>query len=254
MLTLENVTVGYGRAPVLRDLSLTLRRGEVLALVGPNGCGKSTLLKTALGLLPPQSGGVLLNGTPIAALSRRDIARRLSYLAQESTVPDLTVAQLALAGRYPHTRYPHVYTDADRAVAERALLRVGISHLADEPLSRLSGGTRKKAYLAMTLAQEAEGLLLDEPTASLDVASAVSLLSDLRVLAGEGRAVLTVLHDLPLAFTFADRVAILFEGKLVACDTPTALFRADAVTRVFGTALGYTEDAGYFYRLGTSRF
>lgn len=253
MLTLENVTVGYGRTPVLTDVSLTLRRGELLVLVGPNGCGKSTLLKTALGLLPPEKGRVTLEGVPLTSHARREIALRLSYLPQESRVPDLTVAQLVLTGRYPHTRYPHVYTDADRIAAERALARLGLSSLADVPLSRLSGGTRKKAYLAMTLAQEAEGLLLDEPTASLDVSSAVSLLSDLRALAEEGRAVLAVLHDLPLAFTFADRVAVLSEGKLVACDTPAALFRADAAPRVFGTSLGYSEEAGYFYRLGISR-
>lgn len=249
MLELVNVTVGYGKTSVLRDVSLTLRRGEVLALVGPNGSGKSTLLKTALGLLSSTAGGVTVDGTPIAALSRRDVALRLSYLSQEGSVPDLTVRELVLTGRYPHIRYPHVYREEDIAIAERSLARVGLSLVADEPLSRLSGGTRKKAYLAMTLAQEAQTLLLDEPIASLDVTSAVSFLSSLRALSAEGRAVLAVLHDLPLAFRFADRVAILSEGRIVACDTPRVLVATDAVERVFGTPLSYSEEAGYFYRL-----
>ena len=253
MLDLQNVTVGYGKTPVLHDVSLRLCRGEVLALVGPNGCGKSTLVKAALGLLPPMAGAVTLCEAPITALARRDVARRLSYLPQESTLPDFTVAELVLTGRYPHTTYPHRYTGKDRVVAEHAMACVGLSAYADTPLSHLSGGTRKKAYLAMTLAQEAEGMLLDEPTSSLDVTSAVAFLSLLRTQAKEGRAVLAVLHDLPLAFTFADRVALLSEGRLLACDTPKALLQTDIVRTVFGTALGYTAEAGYFYRLGGDR-
>lgn len=249
MLELVNVTVGYGKEPVLKDVSLTLRQGEVLALVGPNGSGKSTLLKTALGLLSPTAGSVMIDGTPTAALSRRDVALHLSYLSQEGSVPDLTVRELVLTGRHPHTRYPHVYREEDRAIAERSIARVGLSYVADEPLFRLSGGTRKKAYLAMTLAQEAETLLLDEPIASLDVTSAVSFLSSLRALAAEGRAVLAVLHDLPLAFRFADRVVLLSEGRIVACDTPKALVAENAVERVFGTPLAFREEAGYFYRI-----
>ncbi len=250
MLELHGVFAGYGKRTVLQDVTLTLARGELLAVVGANGCGKSTLLKTALGLLPPKKGSILLDGTPIEKMRRQEIAVRLSYLSQGRALPDVTVMELALLGRYPHAGHPFGYGARDRAIALDALTRMGLASYVDEPIARLSGGMRQKAYLAMALAQEAQGILLDEPTSSLDVGSTLALMHSLRALATEGHAVCAVLHDLPLAFTYAHRVAVMQDGALLAVGEPADPTVLSAVTDALGVSLVYHPDAGWSYRIG----
>lgn len=247
MLEMKNVFAGYGKTQVLKNLSLSLEKGEFMAVVGPNGCGKSTLLKTALGICPAE-GSITVGGEPITVQKRTRIAQRLSYLSQTRQVPQMTVESLVLCGRYPHLDYPRRYGVRDREIAEAAIAQMGLSHVASQPLYALSGGMRQKAYLAMTLAQHTEGILLDEPTSALDVGSALSLMSTLRSLTREGRAVMAVLHDLPLAFRFADRVAVMKEGSVIACAAPKELLGTGAIKDAFGVTIDYREDAGYFYR------
>lgn len=248
MLEFSNLTVGYGNTPVLSNLSLTLREGTLTAVIGPNGCGKSTLFKTALGLLPPISGTVLLDGKPIAAMRRTEVARHISYLAQSKDTPEMTVRQAVLHGRFPYLSYPRFYREEDRAIAHAAMEKMGILPYADTPLSLLSGGEKQNAYIAMALAQNTQALLLDEPTSFLDVRHAHALLKALKELAKEGRAVALVMHDLPLAFSFADSVAVLADGGLLICDTPERVLSSGAVCEALGVDLLYSDTAGYYYR------
>lgn len=249
MLDLKSVSVGYGKQTVLCDLSLTLVRGEFLAVIGPNGCGKSTLLKTALGLLPLKKGEILLDGTHLGQMRRREISRRLSYLSQGRVTPDMTVTELVLLGRYSHTGRPFGYGKTDRAIASDALARMGLAPHANAPLSLLSGGMRQKAYLAMALAQEADGIFLDEPTSSLDVGSTVTLMQTLRTLATEGHAICAVLHDLPLAFTYAHRVAVMKDGALLAVGEPADLAVLSATEYALGVSLAHHPDTGWSYHM-----
>lgn len=247
MLELRRVSVGYGKRAVLHDLSLSLMRGELLAVIGPNGCGKSTLLKTALGLLAPKKGSILLDGMSLEKMRRGEIAKKLSYLSQGRAVPDMTVRELVLLGRYPHTGHPFGYGRADMAIANAAISRMQLSSHADEPISRLSGGMRQKAYLAMALAQEAEGILLDEPTSSLDIGSTVILMQTLRTLATEGHTICAVLHDLPLAFTYAHRVAVMKDGALLAVGEPADPAVLSATEYALGVSLAHHPDTGWSY-------
>ena len=228
MLKLRHLTAGYGEKTILQDISLDFPPGTVTAILGPNGCGKSTLLKAAAGLLP-LSGGEVLATEPRA--------RHIAYLPQSRTVPEMTVRQLVLHGRFPWLGWPRIYRAEDQAAADEALRRLGIAELANLPLSALSGGTRQKCYLAMALAQGADTLLLDEPTSFLDIGCQLDLMSLCRELAAQGKAVAVVLHDLPLALGYADHVAVLDAGRLRMLDTPAAVFSTGLLDRVFGVRL-----------------
>lgn len=249
MIELKGVCAGYGAKPVLRDLSLSLLKGGVTAVIGANGSGKSTLLKTVVGIIAPSSGEISIENMPAADLSRQEIARRVSYLAQGRNVPDLTVEQMVLHGRFPHLSYPRRYGRKDREIAGRALGQMGIAELSDRPLSTLSGGMRQKAYIAMALTQDTDYILLDEPTAYLDISGQLELMKILRGLAAGGKGVVAVLHDLPLAFSCSDRIAVLKDGGILLCDTPEAVCKSGAVRAVFGVELqcGCSE-ASYHYK------
>ena len=250
MLEARNLSAGYPGRAVLAGVSLAARPGRVLALLGPNGCGKSTLLRTMAGLLPPLGGEVLLDGR--RDYSPRQAARRVAYLPQSRTAPSITVRRLVLHGRFPYLSYPRRYGREDYAAVDRALAAADALDLADRPLPELSGGQRQKAYLAMALAQETEAILMDEPTTFLDIRHQLEVLALVRRLAEEGRGVVLALHDLCLALTAADDVAVLGEGRLLALGGPEAVYQSKVLERVMGVRLDRSEGPGgrrYFCQL-----
>lgn len=250
MLEAKNLSAGYPGRAVLAGVSLAARPGRVLALLGPNGCGKSTLLRTMAGLLPPLGGEVLLDGR--RDYSPRQAAQRVAYLPQSRTAPNITVRRLVLHGRFPYLSYPRRYGREDYEAVDRALAAADALDLADRPLPELSGGQRQKAYLAMALAQETEAILMDEPTTFLDIRHQLEVLALVRRLAEEGRGVVLALHDLCLALTAADDVAVLGEGRLLALGGPEAIYQSKVLERVMGVRLDRSEGPGgrrYFCQL-----
>ena len=250
MLEAKNLSAGYPGRAVLAGVSLAARPGRVLALLGPNGCGKSTLLRTMAGLLPPLGGEVLLDGR--RDYSPRQAAQRVAYLPQSRTAPNITVRRLVLHGRFPYLSYPRRYGREDYEAVDRALAAADALDLADRPLPELSGGQRQKAYLAMALAQETEAILMDEPTTFLDIRHQLEVLALVRRLAEEGRGVVLALHDLCLALTAADDVAVLGEGRLLALGGPEAVYQRKVLERVMGVRLDRSEGPGgrrYFCQL-----
>nr|WP_325220590.1 ABC transporter ATP-binding protein [uncultured Oscillibacter sp.] len=250
MLEARNLSAGYPGRAVLAGVSLAARPGRVLALLGPNGCGKSTLLRTMAGLLPPLGGEVLLDGR--RDYSPRQAAQRVAYLPQSRTAPNITVRRLVLHGRFPYLSYPRRYGREDYEAVDRALAAADALDLADRPLPELSGGQRQKAYLAMALAQETEAILMDEPTTFLDIRHQLEVLALVRRLAEEGRGVVLALHDLCLALTAADDVAVLGEGRLLALGGPEAVYQSKVLERVMGVRLDRSEGPGgrrYFCQL-----
>ena len=234
MLEFRNVAVGYGKKQVLTGVNATFHMGELTAVLGPNGSGKSTLLKTALGLLPPSEGQVLLDGTALSDFTPAKAARQLAWLPQEKGQLSMTAEQLVLCGRFPYLRYPRRYREEDREAAWAAMERLGITRLAKLPLHTLSGGQRQSVYVAMALAQDTPWILLDEPTAFLDIAGCFSLMEMLKALAAEGKGIVAVLHDLPLALEYADSVLLLEKGTVAARGTPEAVCATGSLDRVFG--------------------
>jgi len=231
----SNVTFGYRGAPVLRDVGFAIGAGELVGLCGPNGAGKSTLLRLLLGLHTPSAGRVMLAGTPLAGLSRRQIARHAALLPQDAPVDvPLSVREAVALGRLPHLGRLQAETAADVEAVTRALAATDTTALAERPLTELSGGERHRVHLARALAQEAPLLLLDEPIAGLDIAHQLAAMDLLRATATAGRAVLVALHDLALAGRRCDRILLLADGALDADAPPAAVLTRDTLARVFG--------------------
>lgn len=237
MLEIRNLCGGYPGRPILRGVRATVPAGAVTALLGPNGCGKTTLLKTLCGILPASDGEALLDGENLFALPRRLLARKVAYLAQNRPFPEITVERLVLHGRFPYLSYPRRYREEDRAAARQAMESMGLAGLADEAMSRLSGGQQQKAYIAMALAQDTPVILLDEPTAFLDVGHQLQIMRQARALARRGKTVLMILHDLPQALQTADRVIVMDRGAVCMAGTPQEVYAAGALDAVFGVRM-----------------
>lgn len=235
MLEARDLAVGHGRRRVLGGLNLALRPGEVLCLLGPNGGGKTTLLRTLLGLIPPLSGAVTLDGRPLAQLSRREVAQRIAYVPQAAqggfAYPARAVVAMGRAARLGLFAAPGA---ADHAAAEAALARLSIAHLADRPVTELSGGERQLVLVARALAQGGGAIILDEPTASLDFGNQGRVMRQIRVLADQGLAVLFTTHDPNQAHRCADRVALLGEGRLLATGSPREVLTPQALEGLYG--------------------
>jgi iron complex transport system ATP-binding protein len=224
-----------GRA-VLGPVELEVRHGECLAVVGPNGAGKTTLLRLVTGLLRPATGEIRWRDQPYSALSRRELARRIAYVPQirPERVP-LTVEEVVLLGRYPHlSAWQLAPREQDFAAVEEALDRVGIQGLRGRPVDRLSGGERQAVYIAAALAQEAELLVLDEPTIHLDARHQSDLAALLvRLRAEAGSTVLLATHDLNLASLLGDRLVGLSGGRVLASGKPAEILRPEVLERLF---------------------
>jgi iron complex transport system ATP-binding protein len=238
LLRAETITLAHARAaePVVRKLDLEVRRGELLALVGPNASGKSTTLAALGRELRPRVGRVTLDGSEIFALPRREFARRVARLPQEPVcIAGLRVEALVRCGRFPHTSALRAPSAADLRPVEEALERTGTSALRDRRVDSLSGGERRRVWIAMVLAQDADVLLLDEPCAGLDLRHRLQLLELLRKLTRErGTAVVCAIHELEDAARFADRVAVLRDGALLASGTPSEALSSDNLRSAFG--------------------
>jgi len=239
------LSLAYGERTAVRDATLRVEPGEMLALIGPNGSGKSTLLRGLARLMRPRAGGVWLDGADLWSLSAREVARRLAILPQTPDAGlDLTVEELVARGRYPHQSLLRGLGARDLEVIAGAIADADLEGLRARPLGTLSGGERQRAWIALALAQEPRILLLDEPTAFLDARHSVEVMELLRRLQAGGLTVLVVLHDLLLAARYADRVAALAEGRIVAEGAPESVFRPDLLTSVFGIEMALLEDPG----------
>ena len=234
-LDIAELCAGYGSKRVIDQLSLSIASGEILTFIGPNGCGKSTLLKTLARILKPQGGTVLLDGKNVHTMNTALLAKRLAVLPQIHAAPgDVTVRNLVEFGRFPHHgswRAPSVH---DREVVERILAMTRLTELASRRIANLSGGERQRAWIAMTLAQEPEVLLLDEPTTFLDVCCQFEVIELVRRLKSElGITVVMVLHDLNLAARCSDRLAAIRDRRIFRVGTPCEILTPAFLREVF---------------------
>lgn len=235
-LSAGELSLGYGGAPIVKNLSVDLPAGKVTIIVGANACGKSTLLRGLARLLKPSAGVVRLDGEDIHKVPTREIARRLGILPQTPTAPEgITVADLVGRGRSPHQGWFRQWSAADDDAVAAALNVTGTQQLAGRSIDELSGGQRQRVWIAMALAQETDVLLLDEPTTYLDLAHQVEVLDVVSELnARRGITVAIVLHDLNLAARYADHLIAMKSGEIVAEGAPGEVLTAGLVRDVFG--------------------
>lgn len=236
MLSIEDVTLRYEARTVLRDVSLSVSTGEVLALIGPNGVGKSTLIRAISGSLKPLSGRVAVEGRDVYQLRVEERAQLIAVVPQAVRLPEaFSVFETVLMGRTPYLGWLGRESEKDRSAVQSALECTNTAELIDRPLGELSGGEQQRVLIARALAQSARTLLLDEPTAHLDLKHQASVLSLVRSLAhDENHAVLVALHDLNLAAQYADRVALLSNGAVAAIGTPEEVLTADNLSPAYG--------------------
>ena len=237
MIDAADVSFGYIRLrPVLRGVTVTAPRGRIVGLLGPNGCGKTTLLRLLGGLLRPDSGAIRLDGRSIDALSRRDLARRVSMVPQETHAAfDFSVLDIVLMGRYPHLGPFELEGAADLAIARGALEATGTAQLEDRPFGTLSGGEKQRVVIAAALAQSADVMLLDEPTASLDLAYQIEVAALLqRLNASRGTTIVVCTHDLNLAAALCHDVVLLKAGRVLAHGPAAETITAAAIRATYG--------------------
>ena len=233
-LSASSVTVRLGARAAVQDASLALNAGELVALVGPNGAGKTTLMRALAGLIPAD-GAITLGGRPLSSLKSRERARAVAYLPQGHVFHwPMSVASIVMLGRAPHADTFSSTTPDDRAAVTRALAMTETEAFADRAVTTLSGGERARVALARALATQAHVLLADEPTAALDPRHQLTVMELLRQAAHAGGAVLAIMHDLTLAARFADRVAVMDRGTIVADAAPADAMSAERLASVFG--------------------
>ncbi len=254
MATLEarGITAGYGRRAVISDLSLRVEEGSIVTLIGANGSGKSTIVKVMSRILAPSSGAVYLDGRALASLRSQQVARRLAILPQtHGRTDDVTVRQLVEYGRFPHRRGMRA-RQGDASAVKTAIEEARLSDVADRPLSRLSGGEQQRAWIAMTLAQEPEVLLLDEPITHLDIRFQFGVLDLVRRMnADRGITVLMVLHDLNLAARYSHRIVAVKDGLIVKDGAAREVLTADTLRVVFGIESRVALEDGVPYVIAT---
>jgi len=246
-LEARGLAFGYGRQPLLKGISLAVDRGQILGLVGPNGAGKTTLLRLLAGTLAPWEGEVLLEGVPLPALPPKERARRVAVVAQSPTVPaGFSALDVVLLGRTPHLGFFQWEGNKDMAIARKAMELTQCWPLARRPIQWLSGGERQRVFIARALAQEPSLLLLDEPTAHLDLGYQSSILDMVsRIVSERHVAVVAAMHDLTLAAQYCHSIAMLRDGCIAAQGAPAQVLTQELLAATYGPQVSVVEHPAY---------
>jgi iron complex transport system ATP-binding protein len=246
-LEAKSISLSYGAASIFEQLNICIPKGKVTVLIGSNGCGKSTLLRSLARLLKPQSGSIVLDGHELASLPTKEIAKRLAILPQGPVAPEgLTVMQLVKQGRYPYQKWLQQWSHEDERMVRLALAATGMEPFAERTVDALSGGQRQRAWIAMTLAQGTDTILLDEPTTYLDVTHQIEVLDLLYELnEKEGRTIVMVLHDINLACRYAHHMVAVHNGTIYAQGAPEDIINAETIRHVFDLNCQVKQDPFY---------
>lgn len=242
MIAIKDLYSGYGDDDILKGVSLNILNNKLTVIAGPNGCGKSTLLKTISGIIKKTSGSIFIDNVDLSNILPLDRAKRIAYLSQNRSVPDIAVKNLVLHGRFPYLSYPRRYRAEDREAVDMALERMGIEGLRDKMVSELSGGERQKVYIAMALAQGSDYLLLDEPTTFLDISHQFQLLDLAKELCSENKSVVMVLHNLESALSIADCFILMDKGKLLFEGSVDDVYSSKLIDKVFNVEIKKESD------------
>lgn len=243
LLGCTDLHFSYAQNNIIAGLDLSFRQGEFVGLIGPNGTGKSTLLQLLMGLLPYKQGEVQLEGRPLLDYSKREIAQNIAFVPQDLSIEyAFSVREIVAMGRNPYLGAYQTETGRDQQIVSDAIQRVDLFKLAERRADQLSGGERQRVFIARSLAQQAKTLLLDEPTASLDLCHQLDLMLLVRALVDEGHLAIAAIHDLQLASRFCDRLILLAKGRIVADGTPEEVVTEDNLQRYFSIDARVEQD------------
>lgn len=243
MLQLEHVKFSYKKSrEILKDVSFQLDRGECLCILGPNGTGKTTLLKCLFNELHAKGGVITLDGKEIRQMTARERASRMAYVSQSSRMAfPYSVEEVVLMGRVAHMRLGSAVSKKDREIAWKMMRRLGIEHLAEENFQVLSGGERQMVLIARALTQQADYLILDEPTAALDYSNQVKILQIIRELSEEGYGILMTSHFPDHAFLVCDKAVLMKEGNVLAFGEPEKVVTGESLTELYGVSVSVSD-------------
>ena len=235
-ISVKNLSVSYENNTIIENMSLSIPKGKISIIIGANGCGKSTILKTISRINKPNSGDIFINNKNIKKVKERDIAKEVAFLPQGPVCPSgLTVRELVAFGRFPHQKMIGGLNTHDKEVIDWAIKETGLSEFADREVENLSGGQRQRAWIAMTLAQETEIIMLDEPTTYLDMSYQLEVLEVLQKLNREKKiTVVIVLHELNNACRFADNIIGLKKGKIICEGRPIEVITKENLKEIYG--------------------
>ena len=233
MIKLRNISAGYNKVEIIKNINVTFEEGSITSIIGKNGCGKTTLLRTASNLLKPFGGEIIIDSKDIRDYHNKGLAKKISFLPQLRTVPNITVYNLVMHGRYPYLGFSRTPQKKDKEIVEQAIERMKLKQHLSKNIQQLSGGQRQKVYIAMVLAQNTDIIFLDEPTTYLDVNHQLEILEIVKKLKEMGKTVIMVLHDLSNALTYSDKICLLNNGEVSIYDTPDAVFTSKEIEHIF---------------------
>ena len=242
MISVSGLRASYEGEEILHGVSAEFPSGKISVLIGPNGCGKSTTIRSLVRLVPDITGSIIIDGRDAAEYTDLELAKKIAYLPQSRTVPEITVGRLVMHGRFPYLSYPRRYRSEDHEMVREALEWVGLAGFEDRRIDSLSGGQRQKAYLAMALAQGTDVILMDEPTTFLDIRNQFELMDRARQLADSGKTVIMILHDFEAVLRYADHVVLMEAGEVRTEGSAEEVLRCEYVRETFGVTPRFFED------------
>lgn len=235
MISCKNLKVGYEEKVIIENLSLSINKGEVVSIIGPNGCGKSTLLKTLSRIIKPMSGGIYIQNESIKNLKSKHVSQKVCLLSQHNDAPgDLTVEELVYFGRIPHKKWYESKNKSDEEIVNWAIENTGLKRYKNTPINSLSGGERQRAYIAQALCQKPDILLLDEPTTYLDISYQLEVMELVREINEKFNiTIVMVLHELNQASKYSDRLVIMKDGEIVSDGCPKEVINKETIKQVY---------------------
>ncbi len=235
MIQIKNINFSYNSKKILKNIDFYVEKGKILSILGPNGSGKTTLLKVIAGILRPDMGEVIVNGKNVLKMQRREMAKLIAYVPQNFEPGfDFTVFDIVSMGRFPHKALLETLDDGDYKKIEWTLKVTGLEDLKMKSIREISGGERQRTIIAMALAQDAEIILMDEPTSNLDIKYQLSILELIKNMVKEGRTIIITMHDVNLSIRYSDEVIVLSEGEIYSKGKPDDVINEKTIENVYG--------------------
>lgn len=231
MIQLKNVSFNYGKKVIIKEADVNIKKNKITIVVGPNGCGKTTLLKIISGLLPKKTGDIFIDGKDINDYKRNEIAKKISFMPQMRHTPDMTVNDFLMCARYPYMGINKSPSEADITAVNNAITSTNLSTYAHKNLKKLSGGERQKVYFAMTLAQNTDIILMDEPTTYLDMDKQYEILDLIKRM--KNKTIVMVMHDLTYALKYADYIVVMDNGQIIYSGSVEEVLNSDILSKVY---------------------